>query len=399
MQKMIQQKITRRAMLKGTAAAAAGLAVPFFSKNRLLAETPAFEVLEVKNISAQPEIYYGWPTGGVTASDELFVAVSGGREWHVCPFGRVDLFRSKDKGETWCWPQTIYDGPSDDRDSGILVTDKGTILVTSFTSLAYYDFTLKQELEQRKEGKGTFDDERFAKWMAVHNRLTEEERQKELGSWIFRSTDNGINWEARKRVAVNSPHGPVQMTNGTLFYPGCELWTEERRVAVWTSADDGQNWDYLSTIPARSGDDPQKYHELHGVEAADGTLIVQIRNHNPNNDQETLQTESADGGKTWSEPHAIGVWGLPSHLWRLTDGRLVMTYGHRRPPYGNQVRVSSDNGKSWSEPLVMYGDGYTWDLGYPSTVALSDGTLVSVWYEQLAPEQKAVVRMAKWVLK
>ena len=51
---------------------------------------------------------------------------------------------------------------------------------------------------------------------------------------------------------------------------------------------------------------------------------------------------SLDGGKTWSVPHTIGVWGLPSFLLRLRDGRLLMSYGHRRAPLGNQARISSD---------------------------------------------------------
>ena len=34
----------------------------------------------------------------------------------------------------------------------------------------------------------------------------------------------------------------------------------------------------------------------------------------------------------------MGVWGLPSHLLRLRDGRLLMTYGYRRAPFGNQAR-------------------------------------------------------------
>ena len=33
---------------------------------------------------------------------------------------------------------------------------------------------------------------------------------------------------------------------------------------------------------------------------------------------------SEDGGRTWSPVHPIGVWGLPSHLMRLRDGRLLM---------------------------------------------------------------------------
>src|SRR5690606_28819034 len=96
------------------------------------------------------------------------------------------------------------------------------------------------------------------------------------------------------------------------------------------------------------------------------------------NSGETLQSESKDGGKTWSEPHSIGVWGLPSHLLKLNDGRLLMTYGHRRASFGNQARLSEDHGKTWGEPIVVSGDGVGVDLGYPSTVQLADGSLLTV---------------------
>jgi sialidase-1 len=140
----------------------------------------------------------------------------------------------------------------------------------------------------------------------------------------------------------------------------------------------------------------REYHELHAVQCASGKIIVQIRNHNAANKGETLQSESTDGGKTWTVPHPIGVWGLPSHLLRLRDGRLLMSYGHRRKPFGNQARISTDEGESWSEPIEISGDGIGGDLGYPSTVELEDGGFVSVWYEKLADSPMAQLRQAKW---
>jgi hypothetical protein len=138
---------------------------------------------------------------------------------------------------------------------------------------------------------------------------------------------------------------------------------------------------------------------LHGVEVEPGWIIVHIRNHNTANAGETLQTESRDRGRTWTEPYSIGVWGLPSHLLRLRDGRLLMTYGHRRPPFGNQARLSSDAGRTWSDPMILSGDGMGGDLGYPSTVQLDRGELVTVWYELMkAPVGKAVLRQATWSL-
>ncbi|HSJ04980.1 MAG TPA: sialidase family protein, partial [Verrucomicrobium sp.] len=188
--------------------------------------------------------------------------------------------------------------------------------------------------------------------------------------------------------------------DGRLLYAGKQLWTKEKKIGVCESKDDGQTWQWLADLPVREGDGAaQGYHELHAVEASDGTLLVQIRNHNKNNSGETLQTESTDGGKTWSAPHPLGVWGLPSHLLRLRDGRLLMTYGHRRKPFGNQARLSTDHGKTWGAPLMISEDGKGGDLGYPSTVELANGDLLTVWYESMKEPQKAVLRQARWALE
>jgi hypothetical protein len=76
-----------------------------------------------------------------------------------------------------------------------------------------------------------------------------------------------------------------------------------------------------------------------------------------------------------------------------------MTYSYRRDPGGNQARLSLDGGRNWSEPLSVSADATTWDLGYPSTVELADGTLLTVWYERLKDSPKAVLRQAHWTIK
>jgi sialidase-1 len=350
-------------------------------------------IRETKVISRQPEFYHGWPTVARRRNGELWVTWSGGREEHVCPFGQVVSMTSKDDGATWSHARVLSDGAIDDRDSGVLETAKGTLLVTTFTSLAYEASLEKAE----KDGKWPV--EKLAMWKATRDLLTPEQRKAELGEWLLRSTDGGLTWSSRVKTIVNSPHGPIQLKDGRVLYAGKQLWTGDKKVGVAESKDDGQTWQWLAQIPARKGDDPgHSYHELHAVEAADGTLIAQIRNHNEASKGETLQSESTDGGKTWSEPHSIGVWGLPSHLLRLRDGRLLMTYGHRRTPFGNQARVSTDHGKTWGETIILSGDGKGGDLGYPSTVELADGSLLTVWYESMKEPKKAVLRQAKWTL-
>jgi hypothetical protein len=367
--------LTRRALLTSAALAPAALSAP------------RARVESIETISRQPEFYHGWPTLAQRRNGELLVACSGGREAHVCPFGRVELIRSSDGGRTWSWPEVVLDTPIDDRDAGVLETPSGALLVTTFTSLAYQPL-----LDRAKDWPA----EKLSRWQAVNRRTTEKQRQSLLGTWMQRSTDGGMTWSAPFRVPVNSPHGPVALAGGRLIYAGKQLWEPGKKVGVAESLDDGKTWRWLSGIPARPGDNVEEYHELHVVEAANGSLIVHIRNHCPANARETLQCESSDGGKTWTTPHSIGVWGLPSHLLKLRDGRLLMSYGYRRAPFGNQARVSADHGKTWSAPMTLSEDAPGGDVGYPSTVELPDGQLVTVWYESQKGSPHAVLRKAQW---
>jgi sialidase-1 len=320
----------------------------------------------------------------------LVLVASGTRESHVCPFGSVQFYRSNDQGKTWLLPQTILDTPIDDRDAGILETDRGTLLATTFTSNAYVPILEKAQQD------GSWEADRLKHWQAAHRRVTSEELKKMLGTWMVRSTDGGLTWSKPYDCHLNSPHGPIQLSNGNQLYAGKHLWREDGYIGSAISADDGKSWKPQARIPTREGDAPEKYHELHAVEAPSGKLIVHIRNHNPKHAGETLQSESSDSGVTWSVPHSIGVWGFPSHLLRLMDGRLLMSYGYRRGSMGNQARLSDDEGKTWSSPITLSDDAANYDLGYVTTVELAAGSFLSVWYEKLADSSKAVLRQTRW---
>lgn len=362
---------------------------------------PAFTIRDVKTITP-PGFYNGWPTVGLRSNAQLVVVWSGGREGHVCPFGRVESMVSRDGGENWSWPRVLCDTALDDRDAGVLETRKGTLLVTTFISEAYDAARIRQGLKGEREEK----------WRRFDQAGRPAELAAVLGPKMLRSTDGGVTWSAPYDVPVNSPHGPFQLANGRLLFAGITAvgkggYTRpgERIVGVWESADEGATWKLLGRIPPRGKENPEDYHELHGVEAANGRLIVHIRSHAgetadaPNRKTlQTLQTESDDGGRTWSEPHAIGVPGYPSHLRRLRDQRLLMSHTDRRKPFEIQVRVSTDHGGSWSGPMTLTSNTHSGDMGYPSTVELSDGTLLTVWYERTPESPQAVLRQARWTL-
>jgi len=387
-------KLNRRQMLQTTGLTAFATLSGF---PRTLQAAPTAEIQDIRVISHEPQYYCGWPTVARRANGELLLVYSGGREYHVCPFGRVELMRSSDGGETWSWPRVVLDGPIDDRDAGVLETADGSILITTFTSLAY-EPKIEQTLAAKPGEKPALPPEQMKRWQAVHERIPAEKRQQHLGCWMIRSDDGGVNFSGVYDCIVDSPHGPIQLSDGRQLYAGKELY-KDGRIGVAESTDDGKTWRFLAEIPTRPGDDNKDYHELHAVEASDGRIVAQIRNHNKTNSRETLQSESLDGGKTWSVPRAIGVWGLPSHLLRLQDDRLLMSYGYRRKPFGNLARVSNDHGQTWSEPITISDDGIGGDLGYPSTVQLEDGTLVTIWYERMKDSPRAVLRQARWTLK
>ena len=124
---------------------------------------PSANVEAIETISLDADFYHGWPTLLRRKNGELLLVYSGGREGHVCPFGRVELLRSHDDGRTWTWPQTIFDGPLDDRDAGLVETSAGTLVMSTFTSLAY---------EPLLKDSQAWSVEKRARWQAARDRLS-----------------------------------------------------------------------------------------------------------------------------------------------------------------------------------------------------------------------------------
>ena len=238
--------LTRTTLLTGAA-----IAAPWIAR----AATPSAKILDTKVISQQPEFYHGWPTVARRKNGELWLSWSGGRESHVCPFGQVHAMTSRDDGATWTWPRVLLDTATDDRDSGVIETAKGTLIVTTFTSLAYEDHLKQAAMFATHTDKGwekkAMPPEQLVKWTAAHSRLNDAERKAELGEWLIRSTDGGKSWSTRIPTIVNSPHGPIQLADGRLLYAGKQLWTDDKKIGLCESKDDGLTWQWLAEIPTR----------------------------------------------------------------------------------------------------------------------------------------------------
>ena len=378
--------------------------------------TPA----SVQTVSQPHWKYCGWPTLIRRRSGELVAVYSGGRNHHVCPFGQIHLIRSADDGTTWSEPLVIADGPLDDRGAGILETATGALLVKFFITSKW-----EEDLASIEKGAPTMvSDEELIHWRARRDQIDEHIHLSRIGCWAVRSTDDGRSWSKPVRTPVLNAHGPCQLDDGRILYPGkvglvdaigMELtpFPESLPFGVAESDDDGQSWRMLCDIPRPEGG---KFTEPHAVQAADGRILMHIRYEVERTPEEiradpeqqiadrarrfVWQTESFDGGRTWSAPAETSIFGYPSHLLLLNDGRLLTSYSHRLEPISIQLRISDDHGASWSDAAIMHHNPEcTGDMGYPSTVQLDDGWLLTMWYERLKGETRAVLKTARWRLE
>ena len=344
------------------------------------------DIMSTKVICKQEGKYIGWPSITKTDSGELLVVFSGNREAHVCPFGVTQMIRSSDNGETWSDPETINNTPLDDRDPGILETKNGTLLVNWFTSLAF--------------DKDKYYD-RNPTWKLHADKLGNETKKYWIGNWTRRSLNSGQSWEDPVKQVVSAPHGPIEMTDGRLLYVGTAVINGSKMMGVEQSCDDGKSWQYISTMPLNTDDDVAFYHEPHVVEIKNGKLIAMFRYQPRDRDQSYLrQSESYNGGRSWTTSHKISIWGYPPHLIQLNNGWLMVSYGVRREPFGEMACISKDGGETWeTDKQIMINPAINSDLGYPASVQLDDGSIMTVYYQIDKKGEKTCLFSTHWRIR
>lgn len=369
------------------------------------------EIIGSKVICRQPGRYIGWPTIARADDGELFVVFSGDRDAHVDPFGKTCFMRSSDHGATWSDAVVINDTPLDDRDAGICVAPDGALVVSWFTS-HYHDYLAMEHYCRGEEARWTealarVSAEDVARWTHA------DAAGRRLGFWTRRSADRGATWEDPVPSICCTPHGPIVLSDGRLLFVGTASFAREEGEASLGAAesrDHGRSWELIggfSALPAYAGpaEDGWCYlAEPHALEVAPGRILGMARYEERNVTVEQRrrsmlwQFESADGGRTWTEPRPTEIIGKPPHLTRLRDGRVLLTYGYRHEPYGQRACLSSDGGRTWdyAHEIVLRADAPSSDLGYPASIECDDGTLLTVYYQQEAPGEKTVLMATRW---
>ena len=333
--------------------------------------------------------YQAWPSACVDENGTVYAVCSGFRAGHLCPFGKIVLFKSRGGGEKWSLPTVVCDTFLDDRDPGILYLGSGKMLVTRAAHPASeYETEYLDWIHSDSGDAGTGLVKEYAA-------LPESERE---GGCFYRFLyDYGETAGDEKRIPVHTPHGPILLKDGTVFYLGKELYAADV-FSVYTSADGGETFVKTGGCPIPGGYGINQFHEVHCAELPDGKIMALFRTHLEENDDTftMFKTFSADRGKTWSEWEPTGICGSPPHLC-VADGRIVLTYGRRVPQYGIYGREVFADGSISQDEICLF-EGVDDDLGYPATVMLPDKTLLTVYYARYDGDKKTSILYTKWTL-
>jgi sialidase-1 len=335
----------------------------------------------VRNISIyeSPSEYCAWPSIGRTVGGELVVLFTKTEE-HLGPDGAILLSRSTDNGKTWLPPAVVLDSPIDDRESGITTLRDGR-MIGHFWSTFHTEESYER-LAPSSYGRALLD-----RWITSVGRSEYLDAKSISGPSTAISSDGGRTW-LRLGRGHDSVHGGIELANGSLLLAS---YRESPDSIIIHAADSASApWHQLATI-ASPHPESLGLGEPHILQLKTGRIIMMIRaTAHPYNDQDPRcvlwESYSDDAGKTWVVPFATPLWGFPPHLALLADGRVLCTYGYRRPPFGQRACLSSD-GVIWNlrDEVVLRDDAPNGDLGYPASIELERGVILTVYYQPNVP--------------
>ena len=121
---------------------------------------------------------------------------------------------------------------------------------------------------------------------------------------------------------------------------------------------------------------------------------------------------SHDEGETWSAPQIVNDthlgspvfmerFGAPAHFLLHSSGALILCCGKRTEPCGQYARISWDRGLTWQEDRMIgpEAQAFATDQGYPSSVELSNGDILTAYYQRAPGDDYPSVLYTRWSLE
>jgi sialidase-1 len=285
---------------------------------------------------------------------------------HVGITGTLAVSTSADGGQSWTDPVEIQPRGDDNRNPALGVNARGELIAAYWKAGVHSYAEDAQGTGLRYAGKPN------ETWKTVP------------GLYVCRSADQGRTWGQpqpymSQRLSLASPYGRIiTAPNGALLMPVYGAARESipgvRDVSILLrSRDGGETWGDESLVGVG-------LNEISYAFLPDGRLLAAARTEKEN----VATLFSTDLGYTWSDPQPLTrVREHPADLTVLASGKVLLTFGRRVRPMGCGALLSADGGKTWdtAHEVLLAGDGVeSGDLGYPSTVQLDDGHIVTVLY-------------------
>jgi len=240
---------------------------------------------------------------------DLMAVLRGGAP-HIGVKGRLDIVTSKDDGKTWSTPQTVVDGPEDDRNPALGQLKNGDIIL-AFAILHGYDSS------------------------GLKLSTSPSERRAE-GVYVIRSSDGGKTWTKPERSESThalqkdggslSPYGKiVQLPDGTVLMSVYYQFADARGNQEYVfRSHGGKTWGE----PALIG---EHYNETGLLALPDGSVMAALRSETGGH---LAIAFSKDGGHTWSAPaETTRDKEHPGDLIRLKNGDILLTYGEPKQAF------------------------------------------------------------------
>lgn len=199
-----------------------------------------------------------------------------------------------------------------------------------------------------------------------------------LPTRVYHSRDAGATWTDVGGFPLTPdgqpyvPFGDVLPgSDGALYMSAYDFFSEERAAVFFRSADRGVTWTEQGIID-------KAISETALLHLGGGTWLAAARTCQ---DEHLRVYRSTNEGAAWvSEGPVTQHNQMPGHLLRLPDRRILLVTGDRREgELGVMARFSNNEGKTWG-PFFRLIHMQNEDGGYPSSVALSDGTILTAYY-------------------
>lgn len=312
-----------------------------------------------------------------------------GRVTHVDPTAKIGYIVSEDGGKTFGKEyHTILDSEKSDQDPCINVLSDGRVIATYF----------QWELVPLGEGPRKWGKKIFARFgRSLHDKYD----CFHIGIAYSISDDNCKTWKHYPTLRTEGlpvcsgvRGNIIELEDGTLLMPfyGSLNEGENNRVGLLRSLDRGESWAVLSVM-AYDPKGEKQFLEPNIFRTKSGRIIGLFRTQTDwtkpgvKFDDSYLNlhiAESDDNGATFHPVREIdNFWASsPVHALQLKSGKVLLSYGYRKAPYGIRARICNSEltDISEAEEIILRDDGINGDLGYPHAIELENGEIIVAYY-------------------